>query len=172
MSVTRPNNTGKPTEADSVQTPKFAVDFIFEHLKPTGSMLDPCCGDGAFYEAMKKITCDYNFCEIKMGKCFFDWKRPVDWIISNPPYSIYDLFLEHAFKVADNVVWLCPLSKAFKSNRVQSLVENYGGLKEIIYMGTGSKFGFSFGFPVGFLHYKRGFKGDIKWNFAAKEKKR
>ena len=86
----------------------------------------------------------------------------MDWIITNPPYSIYDQFLEHAFKIADNVVFFVPIAKAFKSNKVQEMVANYGGLKELIYMGGGSKHGFAFGFPVGCLHYQKGFVGDCK----------
>lgn len=87
---------------------------------------------------------------------------PVEWAITNPPYSIYDEFLQHAFRVADNVVFFVPIAKAFKSNKVQAMVNEYGGLKEIVYMGGGSKHGFGFGFPVGCLHYQRNYKGDCK----------
>jgi hypothetical protein len=45
---------------------------------------------------------------------------------------------------------------------VQKMVNAYGGLKEIIYMGGGSKYGFAFGFPVGCLYYKRGYTGDCR----------
>lgn len=86
----------------------------------------------------------------------------MDWIITNPPYSIYDHFLKHAFEVADNVVFFVPIAKAFKSNKVQRMVIEYGGLKELVYMGGGQKHGFAFGFPVGCLHYQRSFVGDCR----------
>ena len=43
---------------------------------------------------------------------------------------------------------------------------DYGGLKEIVYMGGGSKHGFGFGFPVGCLHYQRNYKGECKITYA------
>ena len=97
---------------------------------------------------------------------FFDWDKKVDWIITNPPYSIYDHFLQKAFSIADNVVFFVPIAKAFKSNKVQKMVLEYGGLKEIVYMGGGSKHGFGFGFPVGCLHYQKGFVGDCKITYV------
>jgi len=46
------------------------------------------------------------------------------------------------------------------------MVIDYGGLKEIVYMGGGSKHGFAFGFPVGCLHYQKGFVGDCKITYV------
>lgn len=93
---------------------------------------------------------------------FFDYTDKVDWIITNPPYSIYDNFLSHAFSIADNVVFMVPLAKAFKSDKIERIVDAYGGLRELVYLGTGRKNGFPFGFAVGCLYYKRGYNGDIK----------
>jgi len=42
------------------------------------------------------------------------------------------------------------------------MVIEYGGLKEIVYMGGGNNHGFAFGFPVGCLYYKRNYIGDCK----------
>ena len=148
---------------DVVMTNRVTAQKIIEHYRPTGICLDPCAGDNAFYDFLPnpKIRC-----EIREGIDFFDFDNKVDWIITNPPYSIYDNFLEHAFAVADNVVFLVPISKAFKSDKIERLVDTYGGLAEIIYLGTGRQNGFPFGFVVGCLHYKRGYVGDIavtKW---------
>lgn len=57
--------------ADVVYTPKHVSKQIIEHLNPSGKMLDPCKGDGAFYRFMD--DCDY--CEIDEGKDFFDYKK-------------------------------------------------------------------------------------------------
>ena len=103
-----------------------------------------------------------DWCEITEGRDFLKYDKKADWIITNPPYSIYDNFLEHCFEVSDNVVLLVPIAKAFKSMGVEKLVDKYGGLKEIFLMGGGQKCGFAFGFPTGCLYYKRGYKGDIK----------
>jgi len=160
MKPTKPNVTGKATAADTVFTNDKTAQWIIDYFKPQGSILDPAAGNDAFFGKFQN-TKKYR-CEIKDGSDFLLWDNSVNWIITNPPYSIYDKFLEHAFKIADNVVFFVPIAKAFKSNSVQKMVKNYGGLKELIYMGTGSRHGFAFGFPVGCLYYKRGHVGDCK----------
>lgn len=153
------NLTKKHVANDVVMTDRNYAKRIIEHFKPTGVCLDPCAGDNAFYDFLPNPA--YR-CEIREGLDFFDWRLPVDWIISNPPYSIYDAFLEHAFSVSSNVVFLVPISKAFKSDKIERMVDSYGGLKEIVYIGMGRQIGFPFGFAVGCLHYKKGYNGDIR----------
>ena len=126
---------------------------------PKGLILEPCIGNGNLYNALPEPK---DWCEISKGKNFFDYHKKVDWIITNPPYSIYDKFLAHCFEIADNVVLLCPIAKAFKSMRIEELVDSYGGLQVIWLIGSGTKCGFNFGFPTGCLYYQRGYKGKIE----------
>jgi hypothetical protein len=158
MKPTRPNRTGKATAADAVMTPTDIAERIVAHFSPTGTCLEPCRGTGNIYRLLPDPK---GWCEIAEGRDFFDFTGHADWIITNPPYSIYDRFLEHCFKIADDVVLLVPIAKAFKSMKVERLVDGYGGLKEIWLMGGGQKCGFAFGFPTGCLHYQRGYKGAI-----------
>ena len=160
MKPTKPNRTEKATAADTVYTKSETAQWIVNYFRPHGSILDPSAGANAFFD--KFANQEKYRCEIADGIDFFGWTQRVDWIMTNPPYSIYDKFLEHAFAIADNVVFFVPIAKAFKSNKVQELVMVYGGLKELVYMGGGSRHGFAFGFPVGCLYYKRGFVGDCK----------
>jgi len=161
---TKPNTTKKATAADKVFTNKTTAKWIVDYYKPQGSILEPAAGENAFYDLFDN---EYKYrCEIDEGTDFLKWDKKVDWIITNPPYSIYDLFLEKAFSVADNVVFFVPIAKAFKSNKVQKMVMGYGGLKEIVYMGGGSEHGFAFGFPVGCLYYQKGFVGDCKITYV------
>jgi len=147
---TRPakaNKTGKATATDTVMTPIHIAEKIVKHFNPTGKLLEPARGTGNFHNLMQG-----EWCEITEGRDFFDYKEKVDWIITNPPYSIYDQFLEHCFEVADNVVLLVPIQKAFKSLKNQRLVDSYGGLKEIVILGSGGACGFAFGFLTGCLY--------------------
>lgn len=160
---TNPNKTNIATAADTVNTKYETAKWIINYFNPQGSILEPAAGDDVFFNL---FTNKEKFrCEIKDKLDFFNWNKKVDWIITNPPYSIYDLFLEKAFSIADNVVFFVPIAKAFKSNKVQQMVINYGGLKEIVYMGGGSKHGFGFGFPVGCLFYKKDYLGDCKISY-------
>ena len=155
---TIPNRTGKPTESDSVQTKMGVAKIIIDYYRPIGEILEPCRGIGNIYNQLPETK---YYCEIKEGIDFFDWNKKVDWIITNPPYSIYDNFLEHCFEIADNVVLLVPIAKAFKSMKIERMVDNYGGLKEIWLMGSGTKCGFKFGFPTGCLYYKRNYRDNL-----------
>lgn len=160
---TKPNKTQKATKSDTVYTPLSTAQFIVDYFKPTGTILEPSSGKDVFYNLFPNKT-KYR-CEIDDDLDFFDFNKKIDWIITNPPYSIYDCFLEHCFELANDVVLFVPIAKAFKSNKIQNIVVNYGGLKEIVYMGGGSKHGFGFGFPVGCLHYKRNYTGDCKISY-------
>jgi hypothetical protein len=144
---------------DAVFTPAPLAKAIIAHYKPTGVCLDPCRGRGAFYDYMPPNS---DWCEIVDGRNFYDYMRKVDWIISNPPYSDYDKWLAHSFEVADNIVYLTPFSKVFKSCGTINSVLRFGGFKEILYIGGGHKCGFPFGFPCAAIHMVRGYSGETK----------
>ena len=140
---------------DVVNTPDKVALAIVERYKPRGLVLDPCRGDGAFFNNLPGAL----WCELRDGKDFFAWNRPVDWIIGNPPFSILNQWLDHSFKLADNIVYLLPIAKVFGSRlRLKKIVE-YGGIVDIWAPWTGRNVGFEFGWAVGSIHFKRGFKG-------------
>jgi hypothetical protein len=121
---TKPNRTNKPTAADSVMTPPELAQMIVNHYKPFGKCLEPCAGTKIFYDLLPEPK---DWCEITQGRDFLQYKERVDWIITNPPYSIYNIFLQKCFDVSDNVVLLVPIAKAFKSLSTEKLVRTYGG---------------------------------------------
>ena len=158
---TKANKTGKATANDVVMTPVDTAQWIVDYFNPQGTILEPCRGDGAFYDRFNPELRDW--CEISQGKDFFEYDNKVDWIITNPPFSIFDLFLEKAFDVADNVVFFCPLNKVFKSMGIDRMINEYGGIHTVIHMGGGGRHGFPFGFPVGCIYYQRGYDGPINY---------
>ena len=151
----------KKTPNDVVMTNPDTAKWIINYFNPTGKILEPCRGSGSFYENMPE---DKDWCEITEGKDFFEYDQKVDWIITNPPFSIFDDFLIKAFEVADNVVFFCPLNKVFKGKKLDKKISEYGDIKEILHMGGGGQHGFPFGFSTGCIHYQRGYKGDIKYS--------
>lgn len=146
---------------DIVYTPKNISEKIIKYFNPTGKYLDPCKGDGAFYDF---VSCEKDWCEIQNGKDFFEYNKKVDWIISNPPFSVFDDFLKHSFEISNNVVYLIPLYKVFKSKKYFDMVNNYGGIKEVLIIGSGSVCKFNMGFLVGMVHYKKNYKGKCAIN--------
>ena len=153
------NKTGKSTPNDVVMTKVKSAKFIIDHFSPKGNILEPCRGTGSFYNLFKG---NKDWCEITEGKDFFDYNKKVDWIITNPPFSIFDEFLLKSFQISDNIVFFCPLVKAFKGKKLDQKIIEYGDIKEIVHMGTGGQHGFPFGFSTGCIHYQKNYKGDIK----------
>jgi hypothetical protein len=78
-----------------------------------------------------------DWCEVRDGRDFFAWREPVDWIVSNPPYSIFSEFLRHAFRVAQDIVFLIPVNKAFNSDRMMREIWTWGGIPTVYVVGGG-----------------------------------
>ena len=157
---TKANKTSKSTANDVVMTKEETAIAIIAHFHPSGSIMEPCKGTGSFFNNLPANT---FYCEITEGIDFLTCEQKVDWIITNPPFSIFDLFLLKSFELADNVVFFCPLNKVFKSKKIDQAIKEYGGIKEVIHMGTGGQHGFPFGFPVGCIHYQRDYQGPITY---------
>lgn len=132
---------------------------IVAFFKPTLPCLEPCAGNGVFLSALPEGT---DWCEIEKGIDFFDYTKAVEWIITNPPFEELTRWLEKAFSIANNVVFLMPLSKLYSSVPRMELVRNYGGIKTILYFGSGRSIGFDIGFPFGAIHFARDYTGDIR----------
>ena len=142
--------------SDIVYTPEYIAINIINWLNPKGICLDPCKGDGAFYN---HLPAGSEYCEIREGKDFFDYNKKVNWIIGNPPYSIFEAFLRKSFLLSSNVAFLVPTNKIFQRQIIMDMINNYGGIKGIIIYGSGQLLNFNFGFSVGLFHFKRNYKG-------------
>lgn len=145
--------------ADIVYTPRYVSQQIISFLNPSGKCLDPCRGDGAFYDYLPEGK---DYCELREGKDFFSYNERVNWIISNPPYSCFEEFLQKAFEISDNVSYLVPTNKIFQRQLIMDMINSYGGIKSIIIYGSGQLIDFPFGFSVGNFHFERGYKGETK----------
>ena len=64
-------------EKDIVMTPVYLAKNIIEHFEPTGLILDPCRGEGAFYDNYN--TDNKDWCELGEGNDFLEYNKKVDW---------------------------------------------------------------------------------------------
>ena len=148
---------------DDIYTPetiaKMLIGKINKYIEPNHTLYDPFRGDGSFYNNFPEKNVK-NWSEIKENEDFFDWKYPVDWIISNPPYSKYTEVMQHSYEIAENICYLVPLSKVVSSMQRIRELNNYGGIVKM-WILPASKCGFPFGFPACFFWAKRGYKGKI-----------
>jgi hypothetical protein len=148
-----------PIEKDVVYTPEWLARLIVDYFKPTGRVLDPCRGGGAFHKLMP----DADWCEIEEGRDFFAVREDYDYIVGNPPYSCLLGWIRHSFKCAENVIYLMPLHRVFASASFLDEVFQWGGIKEILMIGTGADAGFPFGHALGVVHYQRNYSGPTAW---------
>ena len=148
------------TKTDKVYTPLKISKLIIDKFPLNGKVLDAFRGNGSFYDQYPEGV-EKDWCEIDDGKDFFEYNEHVDWIITNPPYSIYDEVMEHSMEIADNIVYLLPLSKVVSSlGRIKKIMD-FGGVPYIYIIGA-SRCGFPFGFPACAIHIQKGYQGDTK----------
>lgn len=140
---------------DIVFTPSLIAKKICSLFNINGKVLEPCKGEGIF---LKYLPAGTLWCEITEGKNYYDFNDSVDWIVTNPPYSDFNRFLEHSFNLSDNIVLLVPIAKMMKSMGTIKQIFNYGGIVSCYFIGA-SRCGFPFGFPCGVFYLKRDYKG-------------
>lgn len=145
--------------ADIVFTPENVSKGIIDFLTPSGICLDPCKGDGAFF---KHMPFGSEYCELREGSDFLKYDKQVNWIIGNPPYSIFLEFLEHSFSISNNVSFLVPTNKVFQRQIIMDMINKYGGIKSVIIYGSGTLIGFPFGFSVGNFHFQKNYRGGVE----------
>ena len=146
---------------DIQYTPDSVAEYVVNYFRPSGHILDPCKGDGAFLKYLPGA----DWCELREGRDFFEYTNHVDWIISNPPYSIFSEWLDHSFEIADNIVYLIPVNKPFNSYAIMRRIQEYGGIKHVLVVAPGSKLNFSIGFASGAVYFRRNYAGDIGLSF-------
>lgn len=142
-------------QGDVVYTPAWCAEDMVTHFKPTGDVLDPCKGRGVFLDYLPSA----KWCEITEGVDFFDWDQPVDWVISNPPYSLTRKWFRHSYTIAENLVYLVPLRNVFSGYGFLREIAEFGGIVEIRTYGTGAKLGFPMGNAIGAFHIRKGHVG-------------
>lgn len=148
-------------QGDVVYTPEWCARDMVEHFRPSGRVLDPCRGLGAFTDHLP----DAEWCEIIDGRDFFAWSEPVDWVISNPPYSLTRPWFKHSYRIARHLCYLVPLRNVFSGYGFVREIHAFGGIREIRVYGTGGRLGFPMGNAVGAMHIERGYGGPTSFSF-------
>ena len=109
---------------------------------------------------------DAEWCEISEGRDFLKVEGKWDWIVTNPPWSQFRVFLVKSMQVADNVVFLSLLNAWFMRARVRDMQEAGFGLVEVLMVDTPPKPWPQTGFQLAAVHAKRGHTGATFFNSA------
>lgn len=89
---------------------------------------------------------DARWCEIAEGRDFMHWQAPVDWIVTNPPWSMFRNFLVHSMRVTKNIVFLAAFNH-YGTKASQADIRRHGfGMRSILSVPTPE------GFPQSGLH--------------------
>ena len=142
---------------DLIMTPESLTQRVVEYFHPNGIVLEPCRGTGSFWRYFPPNS---PWCEITEGKDFFDWKKPTDWIITNPPWSQMRRFLQHSLSLSSNIVFLMTINHLWTKARLRDMDAWEFGIKEIIMIDTPDNFP-PLGFQIGIVHLEGGHKGPI-----------
>jgi hypothetical protein len=149
---------------DVVYTPDWVARDMVEFFKPTGRILEPSAGDGAFLKYLPGA----DWCEIEKGRDFFACQEHYDWIIGNPPYAQFREFLFHSFELAKDIVFVLPVDKPFNSYPNMNIVRSGGGIKhmriykEKVFTKVTHR-------PTGAFHFQRGYTGPMYTSFYEAE---
>jgi hypothetical protein len=149
--------------ADIVMTPRALAIDIIDHFRPSGSLLDPCAGDGAFYDNYPD-GCASAYCEIAEGLDFFNYSDHVDWIVTNPPWSKMRSFLNHAYVCADNIVYLSTMTHFVTKARLREMRTAGFGIVEFYCIETPKVDWPQSGFQLCAAHIQRGHVGPVLIN--------
>ena len=96
----------RSTKNDCIYTPKPLADLAISYcnILPTDIVLDPCSGGGVFFDNLP--DCDKRWCEIEKDKDFFEFTEKVDWVVGNPPFSIWNKWLKHTVEICDKFCYI------------------------------------------------------------------
>lgn len=88
--------------------------WCYKNLKIDWSLFktahEPGAGDGRIVQFLLEKGINTTYSEITEDKDFFEWDSSVDLIITNPPFSLAQEFIEHSISRADTVIMLLRLN--------------------------------------------------------------
>lgn len=118
-----PMKQGSP---DDFQTPKEALYPLLPYLKKDWVIWECAAGKGYLVKGLKELGFKVIGTDILAGKNFLIYQPDkFDCIITNPPYSIKEKFLERCYKLGKPFALLLPLT-TFETKKRQNLFRNFG----------------------------------------------
>ena len=114
----------RKTANDKIYTPldvaKRMIDLC--DIKSNDKVLDPSKGGGVFCDNLPE--CNKSYCEIDEDIDFFNYNDEVDIIIGNPPYSLWNKWIDKTISL--NPKKICYIFGVFNftHKRLQKFNEN------------------------------------------------
>ena len=118
---------------DDFQTPKEAINCLIPYLNKDWTIWECAVGKGNLFKAFKNKGFEVNGTDIiaeDVYKIDFlkdnpSWIWEMDCIVTNPPYTLKEKFLERCYELGKPFALLMPLT-ALESERRQKLFRKFG----------------------------------------------
>jgi len=126
MKFTKRVNRLKSTSNDKIYTPIQVALKMIEmcEITPEMKVLDCCKGGGVFYDNLP--PCKKEYCEIDENIDFFENKNKYDLIIGNPPYSLWDEWVDHTMEMTDKFCYIFGTFNLTEKRMGHILRNNFG----------------------------------------------
>jgi hypothetical protein len=116
----------KNNAPDNFQTPAWALDCLIPYLYLLQRIWEPACGSGNLVTGLRASGFKVRGTDILKGTDFLHCDiQAFDVIVTNPPFSLKDEFLEHCYKLGKPFALLLPIS-VFDSKFRRKLFNQYG----------------------------------------------
>lgn len=113
-------------KADDFQTPKNAILPIIKYLDKSKVVWECACGFGNLVSSFRQAGFTCFGTDIKDGYDFLTYSpENYDYIVTNPPFSLKQQFLERCYRLDKPFALLLPLT-TFETRKRQKLFEKYG----------------------------------------------
>ena len=107
----------KGTYRDFYPTPRYSIEPLVRAMNwpDRPRILEPCKGTGIIIDVVTEMVpgAEFDWCEITEGRDFFAYEAPAekfDLIITNPPFSQAQAFIDKSLTLAHCVIMLLPLN--------------------------------------------------------------
>ncbi len=116
----------KIKSADDFQTPEKALKPLLPYLKKDLTIWECAEGMGNLTKGLRKLEYKVIGTDIIKGYDFLEYEpEKYDCIITNPPFSLKQKFLERAYHLKKPFAFLLPLT-TFETKKRQILFKKYG----------------------------------------------
>lgn len=119
----------KRNRNDFYQTPFSMTQQLLDnfHISLNSRVLEPSCGKGAIVDVLLNNGIQsVEYSDLSHGIDFLEMSedRKYNYVITNPPFSISDKFIEKAMRIANVGIFLLPLNYLHGKKRYDSLYNN------------------------------------------------
>ena len=110
---------------DNFQTPDEAIEILLPYLKKEWQIWEPAAGKKNLSTFLEKAGFKIHATDLNEGVDFLKMSIECDAIISNPPYTLKDKFLERAYYLEKPFAFLLPIT-ALEGKKRHEMYRKHG----------------------------------------------